>query len=529
MSINNQSTAWWQDAVFYQIYPRSFSDTDGNGVGDLQGIINHLEYLDGLGIDALWLSPVYPSPMADHGYDVSDYCDIDPLFGTLAEFDALVQKSQALDIKIVMDLVANHTSDQHPWFKESRSSKNNPKRDWYVWRDPAPGGGPPNNWRSFFGGPAWTFDELSGQYYLHKFLPQQPDLNNWNPAVNQAILQSMEFWLERGVAGFRMDVVDRLLHDPNFADAPLNPTYDPAVNEPSDELDWVKVYYHADVHLIIAQIRILLDRYGAVGIGEVHAVDLKYITNFYANGAGLHLPFNFTLLHLPWDPRAIGKHIQSYESALTNDAWPNYVLGNHDNERLRDRVGVENLKLAAMLLLTLRGTLFLYYGDELGLSKPDLPKGKWQDPHHIRVKSEWTRDFARGPMQWSPEVNAGFTTGTPWLPTAPNYAQVNVANEEKDPGSLLNLYKLLLALHRGLRSLRQGTIKLLQMDKCLIYLRQHEEECIWVGLNFDASAQHVELPTPGVVLADTNGLFNHESLGGLITLEPYSGYILKLT
>ena len=360
-------TVWWKRGVIYQIYPRSFQDTNGDGIGDLKGITARLDYLTWLGIDAIWISPIYPSPMADFGYDVSDYCNIDPLFGSLDDFDELVTSAHARGIKVILDFVPNHTSDRHPWFLESRSSRTNPKRDWYIWRDGKADGSPPNNWLSQFGGPAWTFDAATGQYYLHSFLREQPDLNWRNPAVREAMYDVLRFWLERGVDGFRVDVIWLLIKDAALRDNPLNPNYRPT--EPG--IHRVLQLYSSDqpeIHDVIAEMRAIVDRYDErVLIGEIYLPIEKLVAYYGKDLGGAHLPFNFQLIHAAWRAPVIAKLVTDYEGALPAGGWPNWVLGNHDQPRIAARVGEAQARVAAMLLLTLRGTPTMYYGDELGI------------------------------------------------------------------------------------------------------------------------------------------------------------------
>ncbi|MCI0397708.1 MAG: alpha-amylase [Chloroflexi bacterium] len=409
---------WWQRGVVYQIYPRSFQDTTADGVGDLQGILDRLDYLNGtpesLGIDAIWISPFYPSPMADFGYDVADYCDVDPLFGDLDTFDRLVAEAHRRDIKIIIDYVPNHTSDQHAWFVESRRSRHNPKRDWYIWQDPKPDGSPPNNWGSFFGGPAWTFDEETGQYYLHQFVKEQPELNWRNPEVRQAMMDALRFWLDRGVDGFRMDVVGLLIKDEQLRDNPPNPNASPDLPPNAIFHRQLQVYNmdRDEVHEIIRDFRRLLDEYNdRCAIGELWYELPRWIRYYGENGEGLHLPFNFRLMQQPWQAQAMRRSVDELEAALPGFAWPNYVLGNHDIRRLVSRFGSQaQARVAAMLLLTLRGTPTLYYGDELGMENGVIPPEKIQDPQGINLGPEWTRDVARTPMQWD--------SGHTWLSPA---------------------------------------------------------------------------------------------------------------
>jgi alpha-glucosidase len=347
---------WWQSGIIYQVYPRSFQDSNGDGVGDLPGVLSRLDYLSWLGVDAIWLSPIYPSPMADFGYDISDYTDVDPLFGTLADFDRLVDEAHRRRMKVVLDFVPNHTSDEHPWFQESRSSRDNPRRDWYIWHDPAPGGGPPNNWLSNFGGEAWQFDEQTGQFYYHAFLKEQPDLNWRNPEVQQAMLDVLRFWLDRGVDGFRVDVIWHIVKDDQFRDNLPDPAYTPNL-APHRKLLATYNTDRPEVHDIIGCMRAVLDEYSErMMVGEIYLPLERLVTYYGAQGSGVHLPFNFQLIELPWHARAVADAIDRYEAQLPSYGWPNWVLGNHDNPRIATRVGDAQARLAALLLITLRGT-----------------------------------------------------------------------------------------------------------------------------------------------------------------------------
>ena len=428
---------WWQTAVIYQVYPRSFQDSDGDGIGDLAGIVARLPYLAELGVDALWLSPIFVSPMADFGYDIAGYTDIDPLFGSMADFDALLAGAHARGIKVLLDFVPNHTSDRHPWFLESRSSRSNPKRDWYIWRNGAPGGGPSNNWLSEFGGPAWAFDERTGQYYYHAFLAAQPDLNWRNVETRAAMHEVMRFWLRKGVDGFRVDVMWHLIKDDALRDNPPNPDY----REGEPPYRRLLPLYSADrpeVHEVVRGLRAVVDEFPArVLIGEIY-LPVERLAAYYGRDlAGAHLPFNFSLLETPWRAPAIAQLIDSYEAALPAGGWPNWVLGNHDRPRLATRIGPEQARVAAMLLLTLRGTPTLYYGDEIGMRQSALPPDAARDPAALHVPG---RDGARTPMQWDGSTFGGFSTARPWLPLAKDFTANNVARQRADPGSLLNLY-----------------------------------------------------------------------------------------
>ncbi|MCX7683103.1 MAG: alpha-amylase family glycosyl hydrolase [Anaerolineae bacterium] len=542
--METQNLHWWQRGVVYQIYPRSFKDTTGNGVGDLQGIIEQLSYLnDGtprsLGVDAIWLSPFYPSPMADFGYDVSDYCNVDPLFGDLATFDRLVEEAHRRGIKVIIDWVPNHTSDQHPWFLESRSSRDNPKRDWYIWRDPRPDGSPPNNWGSFFGGPAWTFDEHTGQYYLHQFVKEQPELNWRNPEVRAAMLDVLRFWLDRGVDGFRMDVIGLLIKDAELRDNPPDPNAPPDL-PPNDIFGRQLHIYNWDqdeVHEVIREIRRVLDEYDdRCGIGEVWGELPRWIKYYGENGDELHLPFNFRLLWLPWQARAMRRSVDELEAALPGFAWPNYVLGNHDQPRLASRFGGEaQARAAALMLLTLRGTPTLYYGDELGMENGVIPPEKVQDPQGINLGVERTRDVARTPMQWNAGPNAGFCPAgvEPWLPVSADYATRNVAVQSEQPRSILNLYRKLLWYRRHSPALYGGSYRSLDVEHedCFVYLREAGDERRLIALHFGSTPCHISIPGEQSGMVAISTYLDREGREDLSRLElrPYEGLLIEVT
>jgi len=484
---------WWQRGVVYQVYPRSYMDASGDGVGDLPGITARLDHLRWLGMDAVWISPIYPSPMADFGYDVSDYRGIHPLFGTMADFDRLLAEAHGRGLKVLLDFVPNHSSDQHPWFTESRSSRDNPKRDWYIWRDPAPGGGPPNNWLSNFGGPGWTFDERTGQYYYHAFLPQQPDLNWRNPEVVEEMLDVLRFWLERGVDGFRVDVIWHLVKDEEFRDNPPNPNFHEGDN-PFGALDPVYTTDRPEVHDVIARMRALFDEFDErVLIGEIY-LPVERLMTYYGPGLkGAHLPFNFQLIHVRWDAAHLAGLVEEYDRAIPEGGWPNWVLGNHDQHRIATRVGAAQARVAAMLLLTLRGTPTVYYGDEIGMHDVPIPPERVQDPFEKNVPGKGLgRDPERTPMQWSAAPNAGFTTGTPWLPVADDYPAVNVEAERDDPASILSLYRRLIALRRAEPALAVGAFGSVRaLGDVLAYVRSAGDSHFLVALNLG--------PTPAVL------------------------------
>jgi alpha-glucosidase len=490
------SDAWWQRGVIYQIYPRSFQDSNGDGLGDLVGIERRLDYLAELGVDAIWISPIYPSPMADFGYDVADYCDVDPRFGTLADFDRLIASAHDRHLRVLLDFVPNHSSDRHPWFVESRASRSSSKRDWYIWRDPAPGGGPPNNWISDFGGSAWEWDETSGQYYYHAFLKEQPDLNWRNPAVQRAMYGVLHFWFDRGVDGFRIDVLWHLVKAATFPDNPINPAYHPGLGE-MDRVLQIHSTDQPEVHAIAAEMRRIADSYGdRVLIGEIY-LPLERLMHYYGReAAGVHLPFNFALVTANWEARGLATMIADYEAALPPAGWPNWVLGNHDRARIAARLGEAQARVAAMLLLTLRGTPTLYYGDELGIGLVAIPPAQVHDPRELREPGLGLgRDPARTPMPWDATPNAGFTTGSPWLPLNDDWRARNVERLAREPGSILGLYRRLLAIRRSHSALALGEFALLEGPRdILAYERRSGEQRLLVVLNLGHAPQEMALP-----------------------------------
>jgi alpha-glucosidase len=527
---------WWQKGIIYQIYPRSFQDSNGDGVGDLAGILSRLDYLEWLGVDAVWLSPIYPSPMADFGYDISDYTNIDPVFGTLADFNRLASDIHRRGMRLVLDFVPNHTSDQHSWFRESRSSRSNPKRDWYIWRDPSPGGGPPNNWLSNFGGDAWELDQKTGQYYYHAFLKEQPDLNWRNPEVQEAMLDVLRFWLDRGVDGFRVDVIWHIVKDDQFRDNLPDPDYKPT-QAPHRKLLATYNTDRPEVHDIIARMRGVLNEYGErMMVGEIYLPLERMLTYYGAQGSGVHLPFNFQLIELPWHARAIADAIDRYEALLPAYGWPNWVLGNHDNPRIASRIGREQARVAAMLLLTLRGTPTLYYGDELGMHNVPIPPECVQDPFEKNVPGLGLgRDPARTPMQWSRAANAGFTAeSSPWLPLAEDYTTMNVDEEMRDDGSALQLYRRLIELRRREPALSIGEfIAVPATDNILAYRRQLADARRYLVLlnlsaepaNFSSSA----VPQHGTIGLSTHADRQNDKVESPIELRANEGLLVELT
>ncbi len=503
---------WWQTGIIYQIYPRSFQDSNGDGIGDLPGIIQRLDYLQSLNINALWLSPIFPSPMHDFGYDVADYTAIHPMFGTMADFDRLLAEAHARDLKVMLDLVPNHTSDEHAWFIESRSSRDNPRRDWYIWRDPAPGDGPPEtrpptNWASMFGGPAWTYDAATKQFYMHQFVSQQPELNYRHPDVLPAMLDNMRFWLDKGVDGFRVDVIWLMLKDDQFRDEPPNPDAGP------DSTDYGRLLhpYTKDlpgVHDIVRAMRAVMDEYDErVMVGEIYE-PIDVLMAYCGDNDECHLPFNFHLIGAAWDAGILDNLIQEYEGSQTPDSWPNWVLGNHDQHRIASRVGPAQARVAQMLLLTLRGTPTCYYGDELGMENVPIPPDQWQDPAALNQPGqadEVGRDPERTPMQWDASPNAGFTAPdvTPWLPLAADYETRNVAAQSDDPHSMLSLYRHLTALRAAEPAFQTGAYEpvTLGAPDVLAYRRTLENTSYLILLNLGDKPARLDLRnvTPGLL------------------------------
>jgi len=479
---------WWKNGVVYQIYPRSFADGNGDGIGDLPGITGKLDYLADLGVDAIWLSPINPSPDVDFGYDVADYKGIDPKYGTLSDFDTLLKEAHARGIHLILDLVLNHTSDQHPWFLESRSSRDNPKRDWYIWHENRKGKQvPPNNWQSVFGGKAWEYDQNTGQWYYHMFYKQQPDLNWRNPQVRAEMMSVFRFWADRGVDGFRLDVFNEFFKDALFRDNPYKIGIRP--------FEMQHHIYDADqaeeMLGVVREIRETLDAYpDRYAVGETF-MGVKEAAARYSGRDKLHGAFNFDLIFAPWQPAIMLSRILEWDSALSEDAWPTQVLNNHDRVRTATRYRApdndERLKVAAAMLLTLRGTPFLYYGEEIGMRDINVSRAEIQDPIGRRY---WPfnkgRDGCRSPMQWSPARNAGFSSADPWLKIHPGFPERNVDLQKDDPDSLLNFYRKMLDLRKKTPALQEGMFLPLTFDprRVLAYLRQVENQTVLVALNF---------------------------------------------
>ena len=506
---------WWEAGTIYQIYPRSFQDSTGDGIGDLPGIEARLDHLVRLGVDAVWLSPIFPSPMADFGYDVADYVGVEPVFGTLADFDRLLAAVHARGLKLLLDFVPNHSSDRHPWFVESRRARDSPQRDWYIWRDAAPDGGPPNNWISDFGGSAWEWDEATGQYYLHAFLKQQPDLNWRNPDLRAAMVDVLRFWLDRGVDGFRIDVLWHIIKAADLPDNPVNPDWGPHLGE-RDRVLQLHSTDQPEAHAIAADFRQLADGYGSrVLIGEIFLPNDR-LARWYGTPARpeVHLPFNFALLENPWDAATLARVIAEYEASIPAWGWPNWVIGSHDAPRIAARLGEAQARVAATLLLTLRGTPTLYQGDELGIGEVAIPPDLIRDPRELREPGLGLgRDRSRTPMAWDDGPHAGFSAAEPWLPLHADWRTRNVMAEERDPASMLHLYRALLALRRSEPALAVGAIADIRADgDVLSYERARDGRRLLVMLNLGRDSRALPAgalllstwPTPsaGVLRAD---------------------------
>jgi alpha-glucosidase len=501
--VTQPDAPWWKSAVVYQIYPRSFCDASGDGVGDLEGIRRHLDHLVWLGVDAIWISPFFRSPMKDYGYDVSDYCDVDPLFGTLADFDGLLEDAHARGLRVLIDWVPNHTSDQHPWFVESRASRSSSKRSWYVWRDGTPDR-PPNNWRAAFSDdPAWTWDDATQQWYLHLFLPEQPDLDWDEPAVEAAMHETLRFWLARGVDGFRMDVVHCIGKDPAL----------PSVVPERAKIPYCALNEHESTHARLRTIRELIDAWPGerVMVGEVAVPWTDVVARHYGANDELHLAFNFPPIFAPWEAEAWRERIEQTRGELDpRDAWPTWVLSNHDNRRHRTRYGSEaRARAAAVLLLTLRGTPFLYAGEELGLEDAVIPPARVRDPGG--------RDGCRAPLPWNADPGHGWGAREPWLPWPPDAAQRSVAALRADPASILHLYRRLLALRRASPALRLGEFRWLPAPAGVLAFERRcgEDRCV-VAINFGGTDARAPLGAGLRIALASNGSCEGAAYAGRI-------------
>ncbi len=518
--------------MIYQIYPRSFQDTTGNGVGDLEGIRRRVPYLaDTLGVDAVWLSPFYPSPQKDFGYDVSDYTAVDPQFGTLADFDALLSALHAAGLKLIVDWVPNHSSDQHPWFVESRASRDNPKRDWYVWKDAGPDGEPPNNWLSNFGGRAWEWDEATGQYYLHSFLKEQPDLNWRNPELVAAMLDTLRFWLDRGVDGFRIDVAHYMMKDPAFRSNPVAGRRSTQSHKDLGEYGTQLHLHnkgHSDIHEVFKSVRSVMNEYGGdrFSVGEIHEFEPKRWATYYGSGDGLSMPFNFALLAAEDNRDSVESVIESTESVVPEFGWPNYVWGNHDERRVASRFGDGGARRAAILLLTLRGTPTMYYGDEIGMLEAEIPPDRAMDPWGIRVPG-LGRDGARTPMQWDRRCSFS-SAATTWLPMGPDEGHRNVEAQIGDDGSLLALYQRLLAVRASTPALQNGDLRLIDSgcrDVLAYERRLGDGQPVSIFINYGPRPCPVDMATASELLVTTDP--ERDPAKTLSELSPGEGVVVQ--
>jgi alpha-glucosidase len=530
------SPQWWRDAVLYENHLPSMRDGDGDGIGDLQGLIDSLDYLgETLGIDAIWVGPFFRSPLLDQGFDITDHLDVDPIFGDLETFDRLLGEAHARRLKIIVDYVPNHTSNEHPWFVESRSSRHSPKREWYTWRDPAPGGGPPNNWISEAGGPSWTLDEATGQYYLHSHLAEQPDLNWRNPEVRVAMLDVLRFWMRRGADGVRIDVAHMLMKDPELRDNPPAPEgyTNPFELQPPDYLSQrhVNDRAHPDVHRVLGEIRAVLGEFGGrLAISEIEAMDWDTWARYFGDeGGGLHMPFAFQLIETAWEAEALAATIASLEQSLPEEAWPILTLGNHDRSRLASRIGSAQARVAAVLLLTLRGTPIFLYGDELGMVDQPVPRERQRD--YFGLRGGVSHDAARTPMPWSAAPNGGFSAALPedlWLPVSAEYESINIEAQLADPDSSLNLYRRLIALRGESNALRHGRYALVEhYPGCLVYRRAAGGETKLIALNLTAEELEIQLPA-GTVRLSTHRDREGDRVAGSLRLRADEGVVLDL-
>ena len=536
--VDAEGHQWWQHAVFYEIYPRSFADSNNDGIGDLNGISSKMSYLHDLGVDAVWITPCYPSPQVDFGYDVSDYRNIDPMYGNLNDFDHMVAEGRKHRVRIIMDFVPNHSSDQHLWFLDSKSSRTSAHRDWYIWRDGRATGQPPNNWISIFGGSAWKFDPTTSQYYYHFFYAQQPDLNWRNPAVEKVMLDTTRWWYRRGVAGFRLDAVDTLFEDPELRDNPVLP----GTNKQGDPiLQNIYNTHFPEVHTELQKLRKVADESNAVLIGETWTANAAELDRYYGQGGNeLQMPmdFMFTMVN-KLSPPEFRRQIAAVDGTR---GWPVFVISNHDIVRSYNRYGdgKNNDAIAKMMgafYLTLRGTPIMYYGEEIGMENNDpTRKEDVKDPiGRTGWPQEKGRDGERTPMQWNTAPNAGFSKVTPWLPVPPSYQTHNVASESKDPNSVLSLYRKVLALRHTNEALLEGSYTALNEDdpNVMSYLRSYKGKAVLVALNMSDSPQKAsfDLSKHGFGGASLKTVISSEALakGNEVTLEPFGLMIAEVT
>jgi alpha-glucosidase len=515
---------WWQKSVAYAIFPLSFQDSNGDGYGDLNGITSRLDYLQWLGIDLIWLGPIYKSPLIDAGYDISGFTEIDPRFGNMDDFERMVGAMHRRGMRLVMDFVPNHTSDQHPWFIESRSSRDNPKRDWYIWRDGKPDGSAPTNWIDNTKNSAWTLDENTGQWYYHLFLNSQPDLNLRNEEVVQQIEKDMLFWLDRGVDGFRMDSAMNLVEDEYFRDEPQSDTLG---SGPPGWMDHLFSSDRPETHELITRFRRLLDRHGPhVFIGEVMAPLARFMHYYGREAPMLHMPFNNQVMKTePWEARFVDAAIEQFMLLLPNEAWPNWVLGSHDVPRLATRLGKEQARVASFLLLTLPGTSFIYYGDELGLENTEFTPEEAVDPYE---KYGLGRDAERGPMPWSGELNAGFTEGKPWLPLGRNHEDCHVEAMRADERSNLHMHRELIRLRHEHPALQDKHYAAAWGDTdFLAYYRGHGSDRYFVAANFSSLLKEARFEGSGTILL-SSALNREGPVDASVSLGPNEAVLIKI-
>ncbi|MGY1520772.1 alpha-glucosidase family protein [Luteimonas sp. A482] len=542
MAADVSTTEWWRGAVIYQVYPRSFRDTDGDGVGDLPGIVERLDYIASLGVDAIWISPFFKSPMADFGYDIADYRDVDPLFGTLADCDRLLAKAHGLGIRVVIDQVLSHTSDQHEWFRESRMDRDNPKADWYVWADPREDGTPPNNWMSLFGGIAWRWEPRREQYYLHNFLAAQPDLNFHNPDVQAATLDNVKFWLDRGVDGLRLDAINFCFHDRQLRDNPPKPAHLRAGRGFSTDNPYAYQYHwHNNTQPenlpFLESLRALLDRYpGATTLGEISSEDSLATTAEYVNPQRLHMGYSFELLTNDFSAAYIRDTVERLEAAMT-DGWPCWAISNHDVQRAVTRwggadAGPDFAKMLVALVCSLRGSVCLYQGEELGLPEADVPFEALQDPYGVTFWPNFKgRDGCRTPMPWDDSELAGFTVGRPWLPVPTEHLALSVEAQDAKPESVLNATRAFLAWRRNQPALVGGRIRFLDTpEPVLAFVRESDTQRMVVAFNLsnEATTLHLPLDLGAAITLDVEGLPRCDVRAGNVDLPPHRAWFGSL-
>ncbi len=528
---------WWRGALIYQVYPRSFQDSNGDGIGDLPGLSARLDYIAALGVDAIWISPFFRSPMKDFGYDVSDYRDVAPIFGTLQDFEQLIARAHELGLRIFIDQVISHTSDQHPWFVESRHSRDNLRHDWYVWANPKPDGSPPNNWHSVFGGPAWQWDARRRQYYLHNFLPSQPDLNFHNPQVRAQILSDVRFWCERGVDGFRFDACNFHFHDPQLRDNPPAAANAKVASVRADNPYAMQRHLHdknqPENLPFLQELRKVLDHYGAVSLGEVGDEDaLSLMAQYTGDGDKLHMAYSFNLLTPTFSAAHIRAEVQELEKRIAdNGGWGCWSLSNHDVARVLSRWGGAGAdrqlaKLLLAMVCSLRGSACLYQGEELGLTEAEIAFEDLQDPYGINFWPEFKgRDGCRTPMPWDDqEPNAGFSPHKPWLPLASDHLPRAVARQEQDEQSVLNFFRNFTLWRRGMPVLSRGSIRFLDApEPVLMFLRELDGLRLLCAFNLGKSMQEVPLPFE-VTPSAGHGLQGVTRRGNKLLLSPWDGF-----